>query len=98
MQTYLYEGRNRLGERMNGRIESANPQAVAKWLMESDISPTQIRELPKPAQQPEWFTNLTGENKVSLLELQLLTRQMANMVRAGMPLMLAVESFPSCLL
>ena len=91
MQTYLYEGRNRLGEKMNGRIESANPQAVAKWLMESDISPTQIRELPKPAEQPEWFTNLTGENKVSLLELQLLTRQMANMVRAGMPLMLAIE-------
>ena len=57
MQTFLYEGRNRLGEKMTGRIESANPQAVAKWLMESDISPTQIRELPKPAQQPEWFTN-----------------------------------------
>src|SRR5436309_9378957 len=91
MQTYLYEGRNKLGERMHGRIDSANPQAVAKWLLESDISPTKIRELPKPAPQPEWFTNLTGENRVSMLELQLLTRQMANMVRAGMPLMLASE-------
>jgi MSHA biogenesis protein MshG len=91
MQTYLYEGRNKLGERMNGRIESANPQAVAKWLMESDIAPTKIRELPKPAEQPEWFTNLTGENKVPVLELQLLTRQMANMVRAGMPLLQAIE-------
>ncbi len=91
MQTYLYEGRNKLGERMNGRIESANPQAVAKWLMESDIAPTKIRELSRPAEQPEWFTNLTGENKVPILELQLLTRQMANMVRAGMPLLLAIE-------
>ncbi|HEY9067870.1 MAG TPA: type II secretion system F family protein [Burkholderiaceae bacterium] len=91
MQTYLYEGRNRLGEKMQGRIESANPNAVAKWLMESDISPIRIRELPRPAEQPEWFTNLTGENKVPILELQLLTRQMANMVRAGMPLLLAIE-------
>ena len=91
MQTYLYEGRNKLGERMNGRIESANPQAVAKWLMESDIAPTKIRELPRPAEQPEWFTNLTGENKVPILELQMLTRQMANMVRAGMPLLTAIE-------
>ena len=91
MQTYLYEGRNKFGERMNGRIESANPQAVAKWLMETEISPITIRELPKPAEQPEWFTNLTGENKVPILELQLLTRQMANMVRAGMPLLLAIE-------
>jgi MSHA biogenesis protein MshG len=91
MQTYLYEGRNKLGERMSGRIESANPQAVARWLMDSEIAPTRIRELPRPAEQPEWFTNLTGENKVPLLELQLLTRQMANMVRAGMPLLLAIE-------
>jgi len=69
MQTYLYEGRNKLGERMNGRIESANPQAVAKWLMESEISPIRIRELPKPAEQPEWFTNLTGENKVTRVDI-----------------------------
>jgi MSHA biogenesis protein MshE len=31
----------------DGRIESASPQAVAKWLLESDIAPTRIRELPK---------------------------------------------------
>jgi MSHA biogenesis protein MshG len=91
MQTYVYEGRNKLGEKMRGRIESINPNAVAKWLMESEIAPIRIRELPKPAQQPEWLMNLTGENKVDMLELQMLTRQMANMVRAGMPLMLAVE-------
>jgi MSHA biogenesis protein MshG len=91
MQTYQYEGRNKLGEKMRGRIESANPQAVAKWLVDSEIYPIRIRELPKPVEQPEWFTNLTGENKVPLLELQLLTRQLANMVRAGMPLLLAIE-------
>ena len=91
MDTYFYEGRNKLGEKMQGRIESANEQAVAKWLMESGIFPTKITELRKPAQQPEWFTNLTGENKVSVLDLQMLTRQMANMVRAGMPLLTAIE-------
>jgi len=91
MQTYLYEGRNKLGERMRGRIESANPQAVARWLIDSEIAPTNIRELPAPVEQPEWFMNLTGENKVPILELQLLTRQMANMVRANMPLLQAIE-------
>jgi len=52
MQVYLYEGRNRFGEKMRGQIESANSQAVAKWLLESDIAPTKIRELAKPAEQP----------------------------------------------
>lgn len=91
MDTYFYEGRNKLGEKLQGRIESASEQAVAKWLVDSDIFPIKIAELRKPTQQPEWFTNLTGENKVSILDLQMLTRQLGNMVRAGMPLLMAIE-------
>lgn len=91
MQTFLYEGRNKMGEKMRGRIESANPQAVARWLIDSDIAPTKIWPLPAPAEQPEWFMRLSGQNKVPILELQILTRQLANMVRAGMPLLTAIE-------
>jgi MSHA biogenesis protein MshG len=91
MQIFVYEGRNKFGEKMRGQIESTNPQAVARWLVESEIAPVTIRELPRPAEQPEWFTNLTGEYRVSILELQMLTRQLGNMVRAGMPLLLAID-------
>ena len=91
MQTYLYEGRNKFGEKMKGRIESANPRAVAKWLIDAEIAPTRILPLPKPAPQPEWFTALTREDRVPILELQLLTRQLGNMSRAGMPLLQAIE-------
>lgn len=91
METFVYEGRNRLGERMQGRIQSTSAQSVAKWLIESEIFPTRIRELPKPAPQPEWLTRMTGENRVPLLDLQMLTRQLANMVRAGMPLLAAID-------
>jgi MSHA biogenesis protein MshG len=91
MQTYLYEGRNKFGEKMKGRIESANPRAVAKWLIDAEIAPTRILPLPKPAPQPEWFTALTGEDRVPILELQLLTRQLGGMTRAGMPLLQAIE-------
>ena len=91
MQTYLYEGRNKFGEKMKGRIESANPRAVAKWLIDAEIAPTRILPLPKPAPQPAWFTALTGEDRVPILELQLLTRQLGGMARAGMPLLQAIE-------
>ena len=91
MQTYLYEGRNNLGERMKGRIESASSQAVAKWLLEAEIAPIRIREIPKAAPQPAWFLKLSGQDRVPILDLQMLTRQLANMVRAGMPLMLAID-------
>ncbi|MBV8468675.1 MAG: type II secretion system F family protein [Burkholderiaceae bacterium] len=91
METYLYRGRNRSGELMQGHIQSANAQAVAQWLMDSDIHPIKITTAPKGTPQPEWLLNLTGENRVPLLELQLFTRQMGNMVRAGMPMLSAVE-------
>jgi MSHA biogenesis protein MshG len=91
MQTYLYEGRNKFGEKMKGRIESANPRAVAKWLIDAEIAPTRIVPLPKPAAQPAWFTNLTRQDRVPLLEMQLLTRQLGNLARAGTPLLNAIE-------
>jgi MSHA biogenesis protein MshG len=92
MQTYLYEGRNRLGEKMKGRIESANPRAVAKWLIDAEIAPIRILPLPKPTPQPEWFTKLTRQDRVPILQVQLLTRQLGNMVRAGTPLLQAIEA------
>jgi MSHA biogenesis protein MshG len=64
---------------------------VAKWLIEAEIAPTRILPLPKPTPQPEWFTNLMRQDRVPLLELQMLTRQLGNMFRAGMPLLQAVE-------
>lgn len=91
MQTFIYEGRNKLGERMKGRITSPNAQAVAKWLIEAEIAPTKILPLPQPAPQPEWFNKLTGQGSIPVLELQMLTRQLGNMVRAGLPLLQAID-------
>ena len=91
MQSYVYEGRNKFGEKMRGQIESSSAQAVASWLMESEIAPIAIREVPRPAEQPQWLSDLTGEDRVPPLELQLLTRQLGNMVRAGIPLLTAID-------
>ena len=91
MHTYVYEGRNKFGEKMRGRIESANPRAVAKWLIDAEIAPTRILPAPQPAPQPEWFTKLTRQDRVPTLQVQLLTRQLGNMVRSGMPLLQAIE-------
>lgn len=92
MEVYEYLGRNRRGESMRGTVESASPQAVASWLMQSEISPVSIRlqQQQRPERAP-WMVKLVGEEKVSSVELLLFTRQMANMMRAGMQVMDAVE-------
>lgn len=91
MDTYQYKGRNKRGEVLQGTIESASPQAVAQWLTDTGIFPIAITTQTVEKKDPEWFTTLMGEGKVSQVELLLFTRQIGNMVRAGLPMMESVE-------
>jgi MSHA biogenesis protein MshG len=91
MDIYEYQGRNRRGETMRGTVESASPQAVATWLMDTDIFPVSIKVQAAGMQPPQWLARLSGQEKVSRMDLLLFTRQMANMVRAGLQMMDAIE-------
>lgn len=91
MDTYHYKGRNKRGEVLYGTIESPSPQAVARWLIETEIFPIAITAQSPERKDPEWFTRMMGEGAVSQVELLMFTRQMGNMVRAGMPMMEAIE-------
>ena len=91
MNVYEYQGRNRRGETMRGTVESASPQAVATWMMESEIFPVSIKTQGPGFQPPQWFMKWSGQDKASALDLLLFTRQMANMVRAGLQMMDAIE-------
>lgn len=93
METFDYKGRNRRGEIMRGTIESPNAQAVASWMVASGISPIQIRlKVDRLRNQPQWLKDLQGAGRVRLVDLLLFTRQMATMVRAGIPMMQALAS------
>lgn len=91
MDTYKYKGRNKRGEVLQGIIESPNPQAVAQWLTDTGIFPISIAPQTQARKDPEWFTALMGEGKISPVDLLLFTRQMGNMVRAGLPMMESIE-------
>lgn len=91
MDTYRYTGRNKRGEIQQGTIESHSPQAVAEWLTATGLFPISISTLEPEHKDPAWFVRLTGEGKVSQVDLLLFTRQMGNLVRAGMPMMESIE-------
>jgi MSHA biogenesis protein MshG len=91
MDMYQYFGRNRRGEPMRGTVESASPQAVATWLLSSEIFPVEIGLVQQGADRPEWMVKLFGHERISSTELLLFTRQMGNMMRAGMQVMDAVD-------
>ena len=91
MDTYQYTGRNKRGEILKGTIESPNPQAVAQWLTDSGIFPIAIAPQTRERKDPEWFIRIFGEGKVTPVDLLMFTRQIGNMVRAGLPMMESIE-------
>ncbi len=91
MQHFLYEGRNRRGELVKGRIESPTTQAVAQWMMGSGIVPVKISADAMRAEQDSVLGRLKGRGKLTPTDLLLFTRQLGTMVRAGLPLMQALS-------
>ena len=91
MEIYLYKGRNVHGELQQGSIESSSQESVAQWLMDTGIAPIAITSQVPERTDPEWFTRLFKQDQVSPVDLLLFTRQMGNLVRAGMPMMESIE-------
>ncbi len=91
MRHFLYEGRNRSGELIKGRIESPNPQAVAQWMLDGGIVPVKISEQAIPAPPSGLIARLNGQGSLTPTDLLLFTRQLGTMVRAGLPLMQALH-------
>jgi len=91
MDIFEYIGRNQHGEITQGVIESSTPQAVAKWMMDSGISPIQIQaQGNKLKGQPQWLLAMQGGGHPRLVDMLLFTRQMGTMVKAGVPIMQAL--------
>ena len=91
MEIYQYKGRNAHGELQQGSIESSSQESVAQWLMDTGIAPIAITSAVPERTDPEWFTRLFKQDQVSPVDLLLFTRQMGNLVRAGMPMMESIE-------
>lgn len=91
MQHFLYEGRNRRGELVKGRIESPTTQAVVQWMMGAGIVPVKISADAKKDEQESVLGRLKGRGKLTPVDLLLFTRQLGTMVRAGLPLMQALS-------
>lgn len=91
MQHFLYEGRNRRGELVKGRIESPTTQAVAQWMMGTGIVPVKISADAKKDDTDSVLGRLKGRGTLTATDLLLFTRQLGTMVRAGLPLMQALS-------
>lgn len=88
MPFFAYKARNSQGELIEGVVESTDSDAVARQLFSLGVSPIQIALTKNVAGNRElnWWQRL-WEKKVQSLDVQLFSRQLHTLIRAGVPIM-----------
>ncbi|MEP1217139.1 MAG: type II secretion system F family protein [Marinobacter sp.] len=82
LQAFIWEGKDRRGNKSKGEVSGTNLALVKAQLRKQGIIPETVKKKPKPL--------FGGSKKVTPFDIAMLTRQLATMMKAGVPL---VQSF-----
>ncbi|WP_417501102.1 type II secretion system F family protein [Marinobacter sp.] len=82
LEPYLWEGKDRKGNNAKGEIAGSSLALVKAQLRKQGIIPDKVKKKPKPL--------FGGSKKITPFDIAMLTRQLATMMKAGVPL---VQSF-----
>jgi type IV pilus assembly protein PilC len=77
--TFAWEGTNKQGAKIKGELSGVNPALVKAQLRKQGVNPTKVRK--KSA------SLFSAGKKIKPLDIALFTRQMATMMKAGVPLL-----------
>lgn len=79
---FIYKGTDRRGKKVEGEVSGSTQALVKAQLLKQGVRPKTVRKKSKPL--------FGGNKKIKPLDIAVFTRQMATMMRAGVPL---VQSF-----
>ena len=91
MPVFAYRGRGARGELVTGTLEAADQGAVADQLLNTGVTPVDIRAAParNDARGGGLLAKLAPA-RVSLLDLMLFSRQMHTLLKSGVPMLRAL--------
>jgi len=82
LESYVWEGKDRKGNKSKGELTGPSLALVKAQLRKQGIIPDKVKKKPKPL--------FGGSKKITPFDIAMLTRQLATMMKAGVPL---VQSF-----
>jgi len=86
MSSFAFEGRSAEGQRVSGTLEGVSKDAVAGQLSSRGITPINIQPSKPKSEVGEWWLKVSGQEKVRVEDLIMLTRQLYTITKAGIPL------------
>ncbi|MEX0606062.1 MAG: type II secretion system F family protein [Marinobacter sp.] len=82
LSAFVWEGKDRKGNKTKGEVSGTNLALVKAQLRKQGIIPSKVKKKPKPL--------FGGSKKITPFDIAMFTRQLATMMKAGVPL---VQSF-----
>ncbi len=82
LSAFVWEGKDRKGNKTKGEVSGTNLALVKAQLRKQGIIPGKVKKKPKPL--------FGGSKKITAFDIAMFTRQLATMMKAGVPL---VQSF-----
>jgi type IV pilus assembly protein PilC len=81
--TFAWEGTDRRGSKMKGELSGLNPALVKAQLRKQGINPTKVRK--------KSSLSIGTGKKIKPMDIAIFTRQMATMMKAGVPLLTSFD-------
>jgi len=85
LDVFIWQGVNRKGKKVNGELSAGSQVELKAQLRKQGITPGRIRKKPKP------LFGMGGDKKITAADIAVITRQIATMLGAGVPLVQTIE-------
>lgn len=84
-EIFLWQGVNRKGKKISGELSADNIIDLKAQLRRQGVTPGKIKKKPKP------LFGMSGEKPITTADIATMTRQLATMLGAGVPLVQSIE-------
>ncbi|RHW76699.1 type II secretion system F family protein [Colwellia sp. RSH04] len=85
LDTFIWSGVNRKGKKINGELTANNVIELKAQLRKQGITPSRVKKKPKP------LFGMGGDKPITPADIAVITRQIATMLGAGVPLVQTIE-------
>jgi type IV pilus assembly protein PilC len=85
LDVFLWQGVNRKGKKVSGELSAASMLELKAQLRKQGVTPGRVKKKPKP------LFGLGGDKNITPADIAVITRQIATMLGAGVPLVQSIE-------
>jgi len=85
LDVFIWQGVNRKGKKISGELPAPSLMALKAQLRKQGITPGKVKKKPKP------LFGMNGEKAITQGDIAAITRQIATMLGAGVPLVQTIE-------